>query len=502
MSLQNMINNLDTGRDLIISAIQSKGQPIPENSTLFECVDAILRISSGDGYVTFDATINPENVLAGEIGYGANGRVVGSVPTVVPTLSDNVVTIPKGYIASNTTVTVAVATAPQIIDNQIRIYQGYNTEEKVYNIGTAYEGRTITPGTENQIINRNSFITTTNVVILGDADLVAENIKMGGTIFGVTGTHTGGIDMSDADATGADLLFGKVAYTGNGRVVGSIQTVTPSISNNIVTISKGYLSSNEIITIGTAVGGRTITPGTSSQRVPSGSYLLSDVIVEGDANLIAENIKANVTIFGVKGNYAGGEGVSYELGVLVEENEKLKYQGLTFDGKNAVYNGATEDFTPYIYNILSKEPDYSNIDNNAVTPTNELEAGILLEQNGELVIQPISYEGLVPSYESNVETDYEIVSFESVANEPNYGVGIMNKVTTGETATNDGLIQNLDLEAGVLVMKRDKTLAIQMMSFNETIPAKYDAPISTYYVKMFETKENEPVYGGLEYVNN
>ena len=324
----------------------------------------------------------------------------------------------------------------------------------------------------------------------------------GGTNFFLA---SGGVD--DVNFSASDLLSGKTANNSDGeKVTGTMpnigqQTATINAGGK-VTISKGYLSSNEIITIGTAVGGRTITPGTSSQSVASGSYLLSDVIVEGDANLIAENIKANVTIFGVKGNYAGGEGVSYELGVLVEENEKLKYQGLTFDGKNAVYNGATEDFTPYIYNILSKEPDYSNIDNNAVTPTNELEAGILLEQNGELVIQPISYEGLVPSYESNVETDYEIVSFESVANEPNYGVGIMNKVTTGETATNDGLIQNLDLEAGVLVMKRDKTLAIQMMSFNETIPAKYDAPISTYYVKMFETKENEPVYGGLEYVNN
>lgn len=501
MSLQSMIDNLDKGRDLIVSAIQFKGQAILENSNLLECADAIMRISSGDGFVTFDATITPEKVLAGEIGYGVDGKIIGSIPTVIPTILDNVITVPKGYISDDTTVTVDIANDPQIIDNQIRIYKGYNAEEKVYNIGTAYEGRTIIPSTENQIINRNSFITTTNVVIQGDSDLIPENIKMGVNIFGINGTHSGSIDMSDANATEDDLLIGKTAYTKNGKIEGAIPTVVPSISNNIVTISKGYLSNNEMIVIGNAIGGSTIVPNTSSQNIPGGSYLLSDIIVQGDANLIAENIKANVTIFGIKGNYAGEESISYELGVLVEENEELKYQGLTFDGKNAIYNGITEDFTPYIYNILSKEPDYSNVDD-SVTLINELEAGILLEQNGELVIQPISYNELIPSYESNVETNYEIISFKSVVDEPNYGVGVMNEVSTDEKIIGDSLIQNLNLEAGVLVTKRDKTLAIQIMSFNETTPNKYDAPISTYNIKIFETKENEPVYGGLEYVNN
>lgn len=504
MSLSNMIKNLDTGRDLIINAIAVKGQIIPEDSTLKDCYEAILRISSDDGYVTFDATITPDNVLAGEIGYGVNGKVIGEVPTVTPSLSDNVVSIPKGYIASNTSVTVPVAAVPQIVNNTIRVYKGYNTAETVHTLGTTYAGKTITPGLTNDTIPKGSYIIDGPVIILGDSNLTEENIKSGVTIFGVTGTHVGGIDMSDSDATADDLLYEKIAYTNNGKIVGNIHTVTPSVSNNIITISKGYLASSTTITIGTAVGGKTIRPNSNvvSDTIPSGSYLLSDVIVEGDPNLTEENIKANVTIFGVKGIYAGGDGVPYELGVIVEENEQLKYQGLTFDGKNPSYNGVSEDFTPYIYNILSNEPDYSNIENDSITPTNEMEAGILIEDNGELVIQPISYNGLTPSYESPVETDYEIVSFESAVSEPNYGVGVMNKVATEDTATNDGLLQNMDFEVGALVMKKDKTLAIQQMTFTDTVPQKYDAPISTYYVKIFETNEEEPVYGGLEYVNN
>ena len=49
--------------------------------------------------------------------------------------------------------------------------------------------RTITPSTSDTTINKNQWIKNNNIVIKGDANLIASNIINGVTIFGVTGTH-------------------------------------------------------------------------------------------------------------------------------------------------------------------------------------------------------------------------------------------------------------------------------------------------------------------------
>lgn len=52
---------------------------------------------------------------------------------------------------------------------------------------------------------------------------------------------------------------------------------------------------------------QTITPGTSDQTIASGVYLSGTQTVKGDANLLEENIKAGVSIFGKTGTYTGGD---------------------------------------------------------------------------------------------------------------------------------------------------------------------------------------------------
>lgn len=108
--------------------------------------------------------------------------------------------------------------------------------------------QTITPMATAQTIPADVYLTGVQT-IAGDANLVAGNIKSGVSIFGVVGTYE-----------------------------------TPSQS-------------------------KTFTPtAAGSTIVPDAGYLLSQVAVSGDANLVAGNIKSDVTIFGVTGTYGGGGG--------------------------------------------------------------------------------------------------------------------------------------------------------------------------------------------------
>lgn len=53
---------------------------------------------------------------------------------------------------------------------------------------------------------------------------------------------------------------------------------------------------------------QTIYPSTSDQSIASGKYLTGTQTILGDADLVASNIKKDVSIFGVTGTYEGGGG--------------------------------------------------------------------------------------------------------------------------------------------------------------------------------------------------
>lgn len=283
----------------------------------------------GAGADTSDATATSADILKGKTAYGADGKITGTIDIVegkqiVPkaagqiAVAANVYTtgariIPKedNFIPANIRKDVSIwgvtgtldpgttpTPDPNLIPANVKAgvtidgvagtftsdgtiaadyvlngFVGYANGEKVTGNIPSKDAATYTPGTKDQYINADQYLSGAQK-ITGDANLVAGNIAQGKSIFGVAGTFT-----NDANATAESMQLGVSAYVKGARVVGTAPIVAA----------------------------KTVTPTTTEQTaVASGSFTSGAVKVAGDANLVGENIKEGVSIFGVAGTLSGG----------------------------------------------------------------------------------------------------------------------------------------------------------------------------------------------------
>lgn len=146
----------------------------------------------------------------------------------------------------------------------------------------------------------------------------------GEKIIGTIATKT----SSNLSASGATVTVPAGYYASNAsKSIASAIQATPSISVN----ANGLVTATTTQTAGYVAAGtksstyqlafqaaKTITPTTSNQiAVFSGYYTGGSVTVQGDSNLVAENIKNGISIFGVNGTYEGsGGGTEIEDGLI------------------------------------------------------------------------------------------------------------------------------------------------------------------------------------------
>lgn len=135
------------------------------------------------------------------------------------------------------------------------------------------------------------------------------------------------------DLTGDTVIAGALrqGYTAHDKSGSQITGTIPDVSLGVISIS---VSSSGLITASlnqsagytpggsgsethqlTTRGAQTIKPGTADKTIPAGTYLTGAQTIQGDANLVAGNIKSGVSIFGVTGTMESGATVYSGAGV-------------------------------------------------------------------------------------------------------------------------------------------------------------------------------------------
>lgn len=147
-----------------------------------------------------------------------------------------------------------------------------------------------------------------------------------------------GMDTADATIQPSDIRAGKIGYGRDGKVVGNVGDVdaaTPSISvsgTGLITASTNQ--GGGFVTTGAKSATRQLpqkgpqvyTPSASNQTINAGQYLTGVQTIRGDANLVPDNIRSGVTIFGQVGSYSGDSPIFESL---TSDNVSIDISGTT-----------------------------------------------------------------------------------------------------------------------------------------------------------------------------
>lgn len=387
---------------------------IPENikvgTTIFDVV------GSYEGVDTSDATAIAGEILDGKTAYVNGVKLTGTIPfktseTYTPTTIDQIIASGQ-YLSGNQTISGDVDLVAGNIKSGISIfgvtgsYAGLDTSDatasadEILEDKTAYvNGEKIT-GTYPKITNSGFTPAATDVAlphgyydysncIVGDPDLLAENIKSGVNIFNVAGSYTG-LDTSDATATAAQILSGATAYVDGVKITGTISNLpaeyqvilpttdpiviydgyyidqgmvivgepnllssniksgisifgvagdtnvidtteaTNSASNaNLLTGHVAFVNGQKITGSLPSLQPTTYTPTTSNQTIAGQQFLAGDQTILGDTDLVANNIRSGIEIFGVEGTFSGGS-LSQNWCFKADENAVVNYGSLVY----------------------------------------------------------------------------------------------------------------------------------------------------------------------------
>lgn len=350
---------------------------------------------TNNSYYLNNVTVNA--IPSSYVGSGVTRRSSSDL-TISGGISDVIVTAPSGYYSSNANYSipysdVGVPTNERTKENGTFVYTrsfpqftpGYQASASPVVLELILEDKTVTPSTSQQVITP----TATNYY-LNSVTVDA---------------------MPSGSATPAASISGSSATVTAGT---NTLTFTKTISNT-PQVSAGYISSgtagNTNVSLTASINTRSSSDLTSSNltvTAPSGYYASNATKTLTDANLLATNIKKDVSIFGVTGTYEGSGGGSSSDGVYVDDsyNDEMNTASSSIE-----FNGLLGAPTSFI--IRSITP-------NMATPSGTPYKVVAVVYDGT------SYHGQTLTNTNNAQVSYDGSSFSHT-----YSNGILTVTSTG-----------------------------------------------------------------------
>ena len=185
--------------------------------------------------------------------------------------------------------TSANAAAIEKIEQSLTTYVGADVPRKA--------AETITPGTENQTITANQYLTGAQT-IKGDGNLSAGNIKKGVSIFGVAGTYAG------SGGSGSNIKTGSFTGAGTEAV---IETGLSSISEFMV-----YDTANKLHAAGLVCAFVDVEGGITGRGIGCTSYAQYVTNVSISENGILKRAGGTITILAQSAGYKPISNATYK----------------------------------------------------------------------------------------------------------------------------------------------------------------------------------------------
>ena len=251
-------------------------------------------IAGVSGTFTADADALAGEILKGKIAYVNGSRVEGTYEGLVPT--------GKISITDTSEVNVSSFAAAQVVDSNLiaeNIKRGIN----ILGISGSYDG-IIPSGTQSITTTDSVNVAAFEYAQVYDPDLVPGNIKSGINILGVSGTYAGIIPSGNINITSTDIT--DVSAFATAQIIDTNDNLTASnirAGVSILGITGAYETSTQTASVTFAYDGQVVS-----------GYHLSQITISKPAELIAENIKAGVSIASVSGTFTANGALSAVTG--------------------------------------------------------------------------------------------------------------------------------------------------------------------------------------------